>query len=180
MDAQTLDVASKFAGPIATIVAATAAASIAALFAAHQARSARLQADIANDRLALDLFQKRFDALQKFRGELSEITSRRETRNIRKEFYESVRGLKFLFGPEVQARLGDIEEHINVLSYCNQAFDDPTLTPEQRGDVLAKRDDHYATICTFEFRDMDELFAPYLAATHKFARYKRGSLLRRA
>jgi hypothetical protein len=50
-----------FAGPVATIVAAIAAASIAYIFGARQASIARTQADIALDKLKYDLWKERYE-----------------------------------------------------------------------------------------------------------------------
>jgi hypothetical protein len=50
-----------FAGPVATIVAAIAAACIAYIFGARQSAIAKTQADIALDKLKYDLWKERYE-----------------------------------------------------------------------------------------------------------------------
>jgi hypothetical protein len=59
MDPQTVELLTKLAGPAAAVFAAITAASVAVGFGISQSRNAKRQAKIANDKLALDLFQKR-------------------------------------------------------------------------------------------------------------------------
>jgi hypothetical protein len=53
-----------FAGPVATVIAATVAALVAAYFARQQWRTAQRQAETAIDQLRFNLFEKRYAIYQ--------------------------------------------------------------------------------------------------------------------
>lgn len=94
-----------FAAPVATITAAIIAASIASYFAWHQKNIAYQQKEVAQEKLRLDLFEKRFRVFSSIFDYYNVILSWKSTedqKKIRTSFFRSYQEAKFLFGSEVE------------------------------------------------------------------------------
>lgn len=168
MNSEILDLIAKFAGPVATVIASIAAAGVTIFFSRQQARSAKRQIEIANDKIALDLFQRRFDVYQRIRGPVGEITrSGASTGKIERDLLEAIDAARFLFGTEVRAYLDGLYDHLVKLDYCNTALKDPNLPTAERGKLASGRTTHFQEITSF-YNKIDSIFGPYLSATHKF------------
>jgi hypothetical protein len=89
---------------MATIFASLTAAGVAIAFGVYQARIAKRQANIANDKLAMDLFQRRIEAFTKIRGPIGEIIRLGASNGkVEYELLEGIDAARFLFGPEVRS-----------------------------------------------------------------------------
>ena len=166
MDTQTLDIISRFATAAAAVAASVTAASIAGYFAAIQAKTAQRQASIAQDKLALDLFQRRIDAFSIVRQAIAEITrSGASSNSIEITLLEGIDAARFLFGPDVKAYLDGLYKHLIDLDCCNKSLNDPNLPTQERATTAQARSDHFIAITKF-YKDMDHLFEPYLAVAH--------------
>src|SRR5262245_35287547 len=109
MDKDTLDLITKVAGPVATVFASLTAATVAIFFGVSQARNARRQTQIANDKLALELFERRIDAYQTIRSAVSRIvTSGVSNTAVEKDFLNGIEQGRFLFGPELRVYLDEL------------------------------------------------------------------------
>jgi hypothetical protein len=79
-----------FAGPIATTVAAFVAAGITFFFNRAQTRIARLQADVAIERLNFDLFEKRYALYTAAKQLIEYLSLQREYEQIDHEKVRSI------------------------------------------------------------------------------------------
>lgn len=108
MDWITIENAKALAGPVATIIASI----VAGLFARAQVRVARIQKDIAYDKLKFDLFEKRY-VIYSATVELMDYILREKENNIDMNFirqhYITLKEALFFFEPEIQAFLGTVE-----------------------------------------------------------------------
>jgi hypothetical protein len=169
MDPQTVELLTKFAGPAATVFAAITAAIVAMGFGISQSRNAKRQVKIANDKLALDLFQKRIEIFTRIRSAVGEISrSGASNSKVEYDFIEAIDGARFLFGSEVRTYLDKLYLNLVHLDYCNTSMKDPNLAPADRAVLVQQRTEHFKSITSF-YGNIDSLFGPYLSATHKFS-----------
>src|SRR4051812_46213949 len=140
MDACTVDLVVKFAGPVATVLASITAAGVAIAFGLYQAKIARRQANIAQDKLALDLFQRRLDAFSTLRGAIAKIvTSGSSNSVLEQELLEGIDRARWLFGKEVTSYLDELYMHAIDFDACNKELNEAHLSGAQRGDMIAGR-----------------------------------------
>lgn len=154
----------QLAGPIATIIASLTAGGIAVWLGRSQVASARLQAETANDKLVLDLFDRRLKIYSQAR-EVVAAAMRNGTTNMDQqfEFLRAVDGAKFLFGPEVTEYLDGLYKNLVALQYANDELahgSDRTAAGKRRAEKFDKVQDFY--------NQAPKLMAPYLEAHHKF------------
>jgi hypothetical protein len=168
MDPQTVELITKLAGPAATVFAALTAASVAVGFGISQSRNAKRQVRIANDKLALDLFQRRIEVFTRIRSAVGEITrSGASSSKVEYDLIEAIDGARFLFANEVKTYLDELYRHLIELDYCNKSMSDPNLPPADRATLAQQRTDRFKSITSF-YGKIDNLFGPYLLATHTF------------
>ena len=126
-----VEFAKDFAGPAATTTAAIVAASIAGYYARQQARTARLQATIALDKLKYDTFERRLAVLTATRELMKLVVNVRpgEMPDVSKmwELRRTIETAKYLFSDKVNKYLDELVE---------ACFDTPNYTPETAGRVL--------------------------------------------
>jgi hypothetical protein len=169
MDPQTVELLTKFAGPAATVFAAITAAGVAIGFGISQSRNAKRQVKITNDKLALDLFQKRIEVFTRIRSAVGEISrSGASSSKVEYDLIEAIDGARFLFASEVRTYLDQLYHNLLDLDYCNKSMKDPNLAPADRAALAQKRIEHFKSITSF-YGNIDTLFGPYLSATHKFS-----------
>jgi hypothetical protein len=126
-----------FAGPIATVIAATAAAGITLYFnraqtriAREQARIAKQQADLAEMRLKHDIFDRRFKVYEATRNFLVAIFRAGTVSN--EELGEFVRGKEtavFLFDQETVDYLDDLYKQASLLHALSSQLSDGSGLP---------------------------------------------------
>jgi hypothetical protein len=160
-----------FAGPAATVIASLTAASVAIAFGLFQARIAKRQAKIANDKLALDLFQRRIDAIAKVREAIGAIVrSGASSSKVEIDLLEGIDAARFLFGPDVREYLDKLYGHLLELDLCNKMLNGQILSPQERANAAQSRADHFKAISSF-YEKINDLFGPYLLAGHiKFSK----------
>ena len=77
------------------------------------------------DRLALDLFQRRIDVYSTVRRAIWEITRSGAPNNSTEiTLLEGIDAARFLFGSDVRGDLDDLYKHLIDLDYCNKALND--------------------------------------------------------
>src|ERR1700685_2416974 len=117
----TYDFFKDFAGPIVTIVAATAATIVTIKLglnqvniAREQARFAKTNSRSAQQKLVLDLFDKRWSIVTELREAIAEVlTTGKVSHDANRKFYLAADRAGFLFGPEVTAYLGKIRASLS-------------------------------------------------------------------
>jgi hypothetical protein len=116
------DALKDFAGPVATVIAATAAMVVTSRIGKNQVAVARSQADIAEktwqigrDKVMLDLFDRRMAVYDDLRNVMSEIMRHGtvETK-IMFEFARAVDRIDILFGPEVGDYISDLRKELGI------------------------------------------------------------------
>lgn len=106
-----LDLLRNFAGPGATIIAASVAGTIAVIFSKAQRDIAFQQKEIAKEKLRLDLFDKRYKIyanLFEYYNAILSWSGTDEDQAISRRFFLSTKEANFLFGSEVQTILKEI------------------------------------------------------------------------
>src|SRR6266851_4884658 len=110
-----------FAGPIATIIAAGAATFVTYRLGSNQVSIAREQARFAEansrsaqQKLILDLFDKRWSIVTELRETIAEVlTSGAVSFDTGQKFYLAADRAAFLFGPEVTTYLAKIQASLS-------------------------------------------------------------------
>lgn len=162
MDIQGFDVVSRFIGAGAVVVGSM----VAAFYAHRQADTAKKQAVIAHEKLALDLFQRRIDAYSIVRRAIGEIArSGASSATTEITLLEAIDAARFLFGRDVRGYLDQLYKHLLDLDYQNKVLNNPNATASETASAAAKRTNHFQSITKF-YTDMDDLFGPYLAVGH--------------
>jgi hypothetical protein len=127
-----------FAGPIATIVAALVALSVTAYFAWHQKKIAKEQADIAKEKLRLDLYDRRFEIFSSifdFHTAVILWEGSPEQQKARQRFFRAYQASGFLFKKEsgIEDLLKKVQENgVEIIGSKNNDPDGFLLTPQHR------------------------------------------------
>jgi hypothetical protein len=116
-----------FAGPIGTVIAAGAAAFVAYRLGKSQAESARLQAQVAtrnwqtaNERVVLDLFERRLAIYEGVRHVVARVmTTGQPDDKDYNDYVEAIERVPFFFGPEVVEYFDHIRLAISNLQPTN-------------------------------------------------------------
>jgi hypothetical protein len=125
-----------FAGPIATIIAALAALSVTAYFAWHQKKIAKEQADIAEEKLRLDLYDRRFEIFSSifdFHTAVILWEGSPEQQKARQRFFRAYQSSGFLFKKEsgIEDLLKKVHENgVEIIGSKNYDPDGFLLTPQ--------------------------------------------------
>jgi len=170
MSPEVYDIFKDFAAPIASIIAASAAAFVAYRLGKSQADSARLQAEIAkrnwqtaNQRVVLDLFERRIALYEGIRHLVAKVMTTGQPGNKEySEYLEAIDRALFYFGPEVTDYLErlrivilDIEDSNNQIKLASPGG------PKLHHDRMIELNDFYKTA--------PALFGPYIQAHQKVA-----------
>jgi hypothetical protein len=156
-----------FAGPIATVIAATAATLVTyklgsnqVAIAREQARFAKANSRSAQQKLILDLFDKRWAIVTDLRESIAEVlTTGRVSEQAHRQFRLSADKAAFLFGSEVTTYLATISASLSKHKAA-ETFRD-TDNDERRGkaaDVMLRE---FEVIEKF-YTAFDPLIAPYM------------------
>lgn len=131
------------------------------LIAAAVALVAYAQWRTANQRVVMDLFERRLAVFTKMESTLKKMLENRRADDD--DFRAAVRATaesRFLFGPEVYEYLTTLTDKA-VLVMRPLPADLPALTPAEQRQVSDTRDDALKRILAF-FREAPDVFAPYM------------------
>jgi hypothetical protein len=161
-----------FAGPVATIFAAAAAAFVAYRLGKSQAESARIQAQVAkrtwrtqNERIVLDLFERRISIFEDIRKVVAEaLRTGQPDDALYFEYCKAVELVPYYFGPEIEEYLEKVRHLIIELQLDASIIADqrnPDRNERSKGHVQRMNDlsDFYKT--------SKKLFRPYIQAHQK-------------
>ncbi len=156
-----------FAGPIVTVVAAGAATIVTVKLGLNQVSIAREQARLAKSnsrsaqqKLILDLFDKRWNIVTELREAVADVmTTGAVSLDASQKFHLAANRASFLFGPEVTTYLATIQssllKHKTAESFRDSDNDD---TRGKAADVMFKE---FEVIQDF-YASFDPLIAPYM------------------
>lgn len=157
-----------FAAPVATIIASGAAAFVGYRLGQNQIMVAKAQANIAernwqtaNEKVVLELMERRLAIYEGIREIISEIM-RTGTANddIYWRYAKAVDQIPYLFGPEVETFIEKIRVHIIELQLGTSLMD--TTSPDyQKGVEIRHRE--FKAIMKF-YEEAKPIFSPYIRA----------------
>ena len=168
-----------FAAPIGTVIAASAAAFVAyrlgnsqIALGNSQVAVAQTQAAIAdrnwqtaNERVVLDLFERRLAIYEGIRAVIGSVATSGGTKdNALFRYGEATDRVEYFFGDEVQTYLETVRIHMIDLDLANTMLDNPTVA--DRGDWAKRRHDHFLGVTDF-YKTAPSLFRPYIQAHQK-------------
>lgn len=164
----------ELAGPLATVFAAMVAGWVAYKLGQSQVSVAKTQADIAyrnwqtsNEKIVLELFDKRLKLYEAIREVIAEVTRSGTARDDTLFRYDvAVDRAPYLFGREVQDYLHEIREHLIWLDTCNSMLSN--LTVPDRAMWAERRTRHFTRVTGF-YTHAPPLFQPYMQAHQKVA-----------
>lgn len=160
------------AGPVATVVAAAAAAWVAYRLGSSQVTIANLQAGIAlrtwrtaNEKIVLDLFEKRIAIYEQIREAIGPITRSGQTKDEDiYRFGQAIDRVQFFFGPDVTAYLETLRiSLINHQLACTMSAEN---NAPDRQEWIKKKSVQFQLIMSF-YSEALPIFAPYIQAHQK-------------
>lgn len=156
------------ATPAATLIAAAVAASVARRFNDRQLEVAKLQAEVAvrswrtsNEKIILDLFDRRISIYESIRAAIAPVmTNGRTTIENLQAFDEAIDKVRFFFGPEVSVYCDELRRALISHRQVGEMFkhDPPNY------EVLADREATAFTKIVGFYAEAPPLFAPYIQA----------------
>jgi hypothetical protein len=160
------------AGPVATVFAACAAALVAYRLGQSQISVARAQAEIAernwqtsNQKIVLDLFERRLAIYEATRSIIGEITrSGSAPDDILFRFGTATDRVPYYFGQEIQDYLETIRIHMIDLELSNSMLNNPTVP--DRATWAERKKNHFLGVTDF-YKKSPALFKPYIQAHQK-------------
>jgi hypothetical protein len=163
-----------FAAPVATLVAAAAAGWIAYRLGQAQIAVAKSQADIAernwqtaNEKVVLELFERRLNIYEGLRDCVGEVArSGDATDDVLYRYGTASDRAPYFFGAEVQSYIEKIRRHMIELQFGNKMMKND-LRPD-RGECVDKVHDEFLAVTAF-YQDAPRLFEPYIKAHQKVA-----------
>jgi hypothetical protein len=163
----TYDVLKDFAGPVATVIASIAAGFVAYMLGSRQVDIAREQARFAKansrstqQKLVLDLFDKRWDVTTAIRDVVSEVfTSGHVSQAAVFTFHRACNRAALLFGPEVQTYLKKVENALTKHQAANSWIDSEIDGRRNKGADI--QFEQFEIIKGF-YDEFDPLVAPYM------------------
>jgi hypothetical protein len=166
------------AGPIATVIAASAAAFVAYRLGQSQISVARTQTEIAernwqtsNEKIVLELFERRLAIYEETRSVIGEITrSGAAPDDILFRFGTATDRVPYYFGQEIQDYLETIRIHMIDLQLSNSMLENPTVP--DRATWAERRKNHFLGVTNF-YKESPALFKPYIQAHQKIEDVRR-------
>jgi hypothetical protein len=151
-----LDLAKSFAGPFATIVAATVAAGITWSFNSRQLKIADAQRKIAAARLNFDLFEKRYAVFEATRALWIDVVQNGDANSpLLKQFLFEIADAEFFFECEVPLYLDAFRRRIIKLRQLHKKAE---ANDEKSGEL----EDQQMTELSEELPKLIATFKPYL------------------
>jgi hypothetical protein len=161
-----------FAGPVATAIAASAAAFVAYRLGRSQIAVAEIQADVAkrnwqtaNERIVLDLFERRIAIFEGIRGVVAKVLSTgRPDDETYFEFVKAIDKATYFFGPEVADYLEELRLLIIDLQLDANVISD-NRNPD-RSEHIKGKTERMKKLSKF-YETTKVLFGPYIQAHQK-------------
>ncbi len=163
------NLAKDFAGPVATIIAAGAAAFVAYRLGQNQTMVAKAQVDIAernwqteNEKVVLELMEQRLSIYKGIQEVIAEVMrTGKSDDNIFRRYLQATVQIPYLFGPEVETYLDEMRVHLADLQLGNDLMADNTSSDYQKGVELRARE--FKAIVKF-YEEAKPIFGPYIRA----------------
>jgi hypothetical protein len=160
------------AGPIATVFAAAAAAFVAYRLGQSQIAVAKSQAKIAernwqtaNEKIVLELFERRLTIFEEIRSIVGEVTrTGAAPDDVLNRYSKAIDRVPYFFGQEVQAFVEEIRLRMIDLNLANTMMANPLGV--DRSDWVSKRSDNFLKVTKF-YQQAPTLFGPYMQAHQK-------------
>lgn len=160
------------AGPIATLGAAIAAGWVAYQLGHAQISVAETQADIArrnwetaNEKVVLELFERRLAIYDAIRDIIGEVTRTGVSPDeILHKYFKALDHVPYFFGEEVQNYLESVRLLMIDLNLANTMMEDPY--DRERAKWVQMKHDRFSRITRF-YNDAPPLFGPYIRAHQK-------------
>lgn len=157
------------AAPAATVFAAITAGWIAYRLGQSQIAVAKVQADIAernwktsNEKIVLDLFDKRLTIFEEIRGIVGEACrSGTAPDDLFFRYGRAIDRVPYFFGQDVQSYLEKIRLHLINLNLATTMMQD--IAGPERSAWVKKRGDEFMAIAKF-YEEAPRLFGPYMKA----------------
>lgn len=155
-----------FSAPVATIIAAIAALSVTAYFAWHQKKIANEQADIARNKLRLDLYDRRFEIFSSifaFYEAMISWTGTPQQQEARDRFFRAYQESGFLFTKEsgIEALLKTLNDAgLQVIGFKENS--------EHYKSVLALMIEQFEKTTDIQTRVFEDGLAKLKAAIHPY------------
>ncbi|MBR0974098.1 hypothetical protein [Bradyrhizobium japonicum] len=166
------DLLKDFSGPVATVIAAGAAGFVAYRLGKSQADSARIQAQVAkrnwrtqNERVVLELFERRIAIFEGIRAVVSEtLRTGQPNDEVYFKYVAAIDKVPYYFGPEVEeyiekVRLLIIDLQLDASTIADDRNPDRNDRIRGRTRRMQELSEFYATAKT--------LFGPYIKAHQK-------------
>jgi hypothetical protein len=168
------DALKDFAGPVATVIAASAAMVVTSRIGKNQVAVAVSQAEIAEknwqvgrDKVMLDLFDRRMAVYDDVRNIMTEImqhgTVRRTT--LMYEFARAVDRIDILFGPEVSEYIAALRKEIAIHHSAEVAMERPR-NEDARQAAIERQFQSFENLMKF-FDEFPALIKGYVAMHQK-------------
>jgi hypothetical protein len=160
------------AGPIATVLAASAAAFVAYRLGQSKISVARTQAEIAernwqtsNEKIVLELFERRLAIYEGIRVVIGEVTrGGKAPDELVFQYLTAIDRAPYYFGDEVQGYLETIRLHLIDLELSNSMLANPTVP--DRAIWAERRTEHFLGVTGF-YKEAPTIFRPYIQAHQK-------------
>ncbi|MGY3117655.1 hypothetical protein ACVWXQ_001592 [Bradyrhizobium sp. S3.14.4] len=161
-----------YAAPASTVFAAITAGWIAYRLGQSQIAVAKVQADIAernwktsNEKIVLDLFDKRLAIFEDIRGLVGEACrSGTAPDDLFFRYGRAIDRVPYFFGEDVQKYVEKIRLHLINLNLANTMMQN--LIDPERPTWVKRRGDEFVAIAKF-YEEAPRLFGPYMKAHQK-------------
>ncbi|MVT52122.1 hypothetical protein GPL17_16690 [Bradyrhizobium yuanmingense] len=154
-----------FAGPVATVFAASVAGWVAYTLGRAQVAVAERTWQTSNEKIVLDLFEKRFAIFDEIRSVVGEVT--RNGTAPPQLFYrytEATDRVPYFFGPEIAAYLEKLRITLIDLELANKMMENES--DPDRSKWVRKRSEKFLDVTRF-YSESAPLFGPYMKAHQK-------------
>lgn len=150
-----------FAGPIATIIAALAAAGVTTYFAWHQKNIAKEQADIAREKLRHDLYERRYRVFDATRKLLCEVAVHRSpSDDDLRAFIIGTGDAVFLFNDDLSGQLLEIRNRAQKLQSLDVLMHSMPVG-DQRTNTVNQSSEHFTWLIG-QLEGLVDKFKPFL------------------
>lgn len=153
-----------FAGPVATVFAASVAGWVAYTLGQAQIEVAERNWQTSNEKIVLELFDKRLAIFEDIRGIVTEVVSTGKAPfPVQFRLLQAIDRVPYFFGPEVQDYVRGLHHLLSDLDTANAMMesDDP-----ERPKWVNKRTEKFVAVGDF-YKEAPALFGPYLRAHQK-------------
>jgi hypothetical protein len=151
-----LEALKDFAGPTATVFAATVAGWVAYRLGKAQVDVAERNWRTSNEKIVLELFEKRLAIFEEIRDVIGEVVrSGQAKQEVQFRYVKAIDRVAYFFGDEVNDYLNGLYKDLLHLDSANYMINQVGMS--------AKRMQHFAAISDF-YKLAPSLFRPYMRA----------------